>query len=120
MPRVLFVDDDPLLCEMVKRILENDGHEVFVADNGRSGVDTAKAEMPDLIIMDLKMPVLNGFRATAKLKKSEETKHIPVLILTAEDQTQNYEAGYDAGADGFLIKPIDFEQLRKKIGEVLG
>lgn len=114
--KVLVVDDDPQLRTLVSRFLGTKGFEVVTAENGELGAQAAIDERPGLIIMDLNMPVMNGFEATRKVKAQPETKAIPVIVLTAEDAMSNYDAIYEAGADAYVAKPVDFEQL---LGRVL-
>ncbi|MBF0248617.1 MAG: response regulator [Alphaproteobacteria bacterium] len=115
--KILTVDDDAQVRKLIERFLVAKGHEVVTAENGEQGVAVAKGERPDLIIMDLNMPVMDGFGATRALKADPDTKHIPILVLTAEDAMSSYDAIYDAGADGYLAKPIKFPALLARIAE---
>lgn len=114
--KILIVDDDPQIRALVSRFLGAKGFEVIQAENGQVGVETAKAQGPNLIIMDLNMPVMNGFDATRAIKADPATKATPVIVFTAEDAMSNYDEIYAAGADAYVAKPIDFERL---LGRVL-
>ena len=117
MAKILMVDDDPQLRALVSRFLSAKGYEVVTAENGTEGIDAAKANHPDLVLMDLNMPVMDGFRATQALKQDAETQGLPVLILSAENEVASRDAVYEAGCDGFVPKPIDFERLAGRIAE---
>ena len=114
--KILVVDDDPKLRMLVSRYLDAKGFETVQAENGEKGVAMAGAERPGLVIMDLNMPVMNGFDATRAIKADPGTKDIPVIVLTAEDAMANYDEIYAAGADAYIAKPVDFERL---LGRVL-
>lgn len=114
--KILVVDDDPQLRILVSRFLGAKGFEILQAEDGEQGIAVAKAERPRIIIMDLNMPVMNGFDATRAVKADPATKDIPVIVLTAEDALANYDEIYDAGADAYITKPVDFERL---LGRVL-
>ena len=114
--KILVVDDDPKLCKLVSRYLQTKGFEMFEAADGVEGVTKAEKLRPGLIIMDLNMPIMNGFEATRRLKDNPATKHIPVIVLTAEDALANYDEIYAAGADAYIAKPVDFDRL---LGRVL-
>lgn len=116
MSKILVVDDDPQLRVLVSRFLGAKGFEIIQAENGEVGVATAKAQQPRIIIMDLNMPVMNGFEATRAIKADPATKNIPVIVLTAEDAMSNYDEIYEAGADAYVAKPVEFERL---LGRVL-
>ena len=118
MSKVLIVDDSPTETYKLTGMLEKTGHQVITASNGEEGVATAKAELPDLVLMDIVMPGLNGFQATRQLSKSQETSHIPVIIVTTKDQETDRVWGMRQGAKAYLTKPIDERELLKTIAEV--
>ncbi len=118
MSKVLIVDDSPTETYKLTGMLEKTGHQVITASNGEEGVATAKAELPDLVLMDIVMPGLNGFQATRQLSKSQETSHIPVIIVTTKDQETDRVWGMRQGAKAYLTKPIDEKELMKTIAEV--
>jgi twitching motility two-component system response regulator PilH len=107
MPRVLIVDDSPTETYKFKEILEKHGFEIITADNGADGVAVARQEKPDVVLMDVVMPGLNGFQATRQLKQGNETKHIPVIIVTTKDQETDKVWGRRQGANDYLTKPVE-------------
>lgn len=114
--KILIVDDDQNLRKLVMRFLQAKGFETFEAADGAEGVEQAEKIRPGLVIMDLNMPVMNGFEATRRLKQVVATKDTPIIVLTAEDAMENYDEIYSAGADAYIAKPVDFERL---LGRVL-
>ncbi len=120
MANVLIVDDSPtespLLCAMLKK----NGHAVVLADSGEDGVGLAERQQPDVILMDVVMPGLNGFQATRQLSRSGKTNHIPVIIVSAKDQETDRVWGLRQGAKAFLTKPVSEKQLISTLKEVLG
>ncbi len=113
--RILVVDDSATERHILGEILSKQGFEVLYAENGESGVAQAKQAKPDLIIMDIVMPGLNGFQATRAITKDPETQHIPVLICTSKDQETDKIWGMRQGAKDYVVKPIDAAQLLGKI-----
>ncbi|WP_339670131.1 twitching motility response regulator PilH [Dasania marina] len=120
MARVLIVDDSPTETHKMSTILDKHGHQVLTAGSGEEGVATAKAELPDVVLMDIVMPGLNGFQATRQLSKNASTSHIPVIIVTTKDQETDRLWGQRQGAKGYLTKPVDDAVLMNAINEVLG
>jgi len=118
MAKVLIVDDSPTETYKLTGMLEKNGHTVITAENGEAGVTTAKAEIPDLVLMDIVMPGLNGFQATRQLSKAAETSHIPVIIVTTKDQETDRVWGMRQGAKAYLTKPIDEKELLATIKKV--
>lgn len=119
MARVLIVDDSPTETYKFRQILEKNGHEVLEAANGADGVATARQEKPDLVLMDVVMPGLNGFQATRQLTKGEDTAHIPIVIVTTKDQETDRVWGKRQGAKDYLTKPIDESVLISTIDRLL-
>jgi twitching motility two-component system response regulator PilH len=119
MARVLIVDDSPTETQKMKSILTKNGHDVIEAGGGQEGVDMAKAELPDVVLMDIVMPGVNGFQATRQIKQNDSTSHIPVIIVTTKNQDTDRIWSQRQGAVGYLVKPIDEKQLLKTIKEVL-
>ena len=117
--RVLYVEDNDDNIFILHRRLTAWGHTLLIARDGRQGVEMAMAERPDLILMDLSMPRLDGLGATRILKSSSETKEIPILALTAHAMAGDREKALAAGCDDFATKPVNFAELRAKI-EALG
>lgn len=119
MARVLIVDDSPTETFTLKSMLEAKGFEVLTAENGADGVALAREELPDVVLMDIVMPGLNGFQATRQLTKDEKTAHIPVIIVTTKDQETDKVWGQRQGAKGYLVKPVTEEQLAETINTVI-
>lgn len=117
MAKVLIVDDSPTETYKLTTILEKSGHSVISAVNGEEGVKTAKQELPDIVLMDIVMPGLNGFQATRQLSKAKETQHIPVIIVTTKDQETDRVWGMRQGAKAYLTKPIDEKNLLATLEE---
>lgn len=117
MAKILIVDDSPTETYKLTGVLEKNGHVVVCAENGEEGVKVAKAELPDLVLMDIVMPGLNGFQATRQLSKASETAHIPVVIVTTKDQETDRVWGMRQGAKAYLTKPIDEKELIATIGK---
>ena len=118
-PRVLIVEDNVDNFELVRFLLERAGYEVLSAANGLEGLDAAKRERPDLILMDLSMPEMDGWNATSHLKADEETRSIPVLALTAHTLPGDRKRAIDAGCDGYISKPINVASFDKLVATLL-
>ncbi len=106
--------------DMLSRRLARKGYEVVIAIDGQQGIDMARSETPDLILMDMSLPVLDGWAATRELKAAPDTKAIPVIALTAHAMVGDREKAVEAGCDDFDIKPIEFPRLLEKIETLLG
>jgi twitching motility two-component system response regulator PilH len=115
MAQILIVDDSPTEAHVLKGMLEKNGFEVETAENGTEGIERAKQIKPDLILMDVVMPGLNGFQATRQLTKDPETSEIPVIIVTTKDQETDRVWGLRQGAKDFLTKPVSEKTLMEKI-----
>ena len=120
MAKILIVDDSPTELHVLAKILQHGGHEPVTAADGESGIAAAKSQGPDVILMDVVMPGINGFQATRKLSRDPQTQQIPVLMVTTKDQDTDREWGLRQGAKGYLVKPVDGRELLRKIGELLG
>ena len=120
MARVLIVDDSPSQLLGLQRVVEKLGHTVITAEDGAAGVEVAKREIPDLILMDVVMPNLNGFQATRQISKESTTSHIPVVLVTTKDQETDKVWGMRQGAKAYVTKPINEAELTKVIKELLG
>ena len=107
MARILIVDDSPSQLIGMRRTVEKLGHQVVTAEDGAAGVETAKRELPDLILMDVVMPNLNGFQATRTIAKDPKTSHIPIILVTTKDQDTDRVWGLRQGAKAYVTKPID-------------
>ncbi len=119
MARVLVVDDSPSQLIGLKRIAEKLGHEVTTEEDGSAGDEVAKRELPDLILMDVVMPNLNGFQATRTLAKDPKTSHIPIILVTTKDQETDRVWGMRQGAKTYVTKPVDEDELVKAINEYM-
>jgi twitching motility two-component system response regulator PilH len=119
MARILIVDDSPSQLVGLKRIVEKMGHQVITAEDGSAGVEVAKREVPDLILMDVVMPNLNGFQATRTIAKDSKTGHIPIILVTTKDQETDKVWGMRQGAKAYVTKPVDEGELMKMIGKLL-
>lgn len=119
MAQILIVDDSPTEAHVLKGMLEKNGFETETAENGTEGIERAKELKPDLILMDVVMPGLNGFQATRQLTKDPQTAGIPVIIVTTKDQETDRVWGLRQGATDFLTKPVSEKTLMEKINAAL-
>ena len=120
MAKILLVEDNEMNRDMLSRRLTRRGYEVVVAVDGEQGLAMAEAQKPALILMDMSLPVLDGWEATERLKASPPTRAIPIIALTAHAMAGDREKALAAGADDFDTKPVDFERLLAKIQALLG
>ncbi len=120
MAKILLVEDNEMNRDMLSRRLTRRGFDVVIAVDGVQGVAMAKSEGPDLILMDMSLPVMNGWDATRALKTDPETQQIPVIALTAHVMTGDREKGIEAGCDDFDTKPVELSRLLGKIEALLG
>ena len=118
MARILIVDDSPTQLMGIQRIVEKLGHETFTATDGAAGVEAAKATLPDLVLMDVVMPNLNGFQATRTLKREATTSHIPVILVTTKDQDTDRMWGMRQGAKAYITKPFTESELSEVLERV--
>ena len=119
MARILIVDDSPTQTLSISKILKKHGHEIITAKDGEEGVEVAKAELPDLVLMDVVMPKINGFQATRQITKNPSTNHIPVIIVTTKDQETDRIWGARQGAKSYVTKPVEEELLMNAINQYL-
>jgi len=117
--KILIIDDDPDALETMAAILETRNYEVLTTLSGLEGISKACKEKPNLIIMDVMMPGLDGFTACKMIKENEEIKDIPVILLTGKGMVGDVEMGFAAGASDFMIKPIDWDTLFLKIEKLI-
>jgi CheY-like chemotaxis protein len=120
MPKILLVEDNEMNRDMLSRRLERRGYQVIVALDGEQGVALAQSETPDLILMDMSLPILDGWEAARRLKAAPETKAIPIIALTAHAMLGDREKALEAGCDDYAIKPIEFPRLLEKVDALLG
>lgn len=119
MSKVLYIEDNEDNIYMLTQRLERKGCEVIVATDGEQGIEMARVQRPDLILMDLSLPVLDGWTATLRLKAIPETSHIPVIALSAHAMAEHREKALAAGCDDFDSKPVDFKRLLGKMEALL-
>ncbi|HEV2800473.1 MAG TPA: response regulator [Pyrinomonadaceae bacterium] len=119
MKKILLVEDNEMNRDMLSRRLARKGYEVSIAIDGQQGVEMAHASAPDLILMDMSLPVLDGWEATRQLKASDATRRIPVIALTAHAMSGDRERALEAGCDDYDTKPIELPRLLEKIEAML-
>jgi CheY-like chemotaxis protein len=117
--KILITDDDPIIIELLQVNLELEGYDVLKASNGREAVEKALAEQPDLILLDIMMPKMDGWAAHAELQKSPSTAGVPVIFLTARAQQADLKKGYEAGVAAYITKPFEPVELLNLIAEIL-
>jgi CheY-like chemotaxis protein len=115
MPKILIVEDNEMNRDMLSRRLARQGFEIALATDGKQGVEMAAKEMPDLILMDMSLPVMNGWEATEKVKSNPATRDIPVIALTAHAMSEDRDKCIAAGCNDFDTKPVDLPRLLEKI-----
>jgi two-component system, cell cycle response regulator DivK len=120
MPRILLVEDNEMNRDMLSRRLERRGYEVVIAVDGQQGVDLAQSTRPDLILMDMSLPVIDGWEATRQLKAKDAVKATPIIALTAHAMSGDREKALEAGCDDYDTKPIELPRLLGKIEALLG
>lgn len=113
--KILVVDDSPTERHLLTELLTKNGYQVITAESGEESIEKAKAEMPDLVLMDVVMPGLNGFQATRTLTRDDATKHIPIIVCTSKGQETDKIWGLRQGAQDYLVKPINGDELLSKI-----
>jgi CheY-like chemotaxis protein len=119
MPKILLIEDNEMNRDMLSRRLQRKGHEVLIAVDGIQGVELAQSQNPDLILMDMSLPVLDGWEATQQLKGLPETSSIPIIALTAHAMAGDREKCLEVGCDDYDTKPVEFSRLLSKIQALL-
>ena len=119
MPKILLVEDNEMNRDMLSRRLQRKGYSVVTADDGEKGLLLARSETPDLILMDISLPVMSGWEVTRLLKANESTRHIPIIALTAHAWVTDREKAIEAGCDDYDTKPVEFARLSEKIENLL-
>ena len=117
---ILVVDDDYLSRELLQAHMENAHYNVILANSGTKALEIAAAEQPDIILMDVNMPGLSGYKVCDQLKHTPATSHIPVLLMTAMDDEENIALASESGADGFVSKPFDIPRMFAQINQLIG
>jgi DNA-binding response OmpR family regulator len=119
-PVVLIADDDPDILELVKFRLERAGYDVLPARDGEEALQLLTERQPDLAVLDVMMPKLTGYDVTRRIRENDETRRIPVILLTARVQEADVARGFEAGADDYLKKPFSPQELRARVQAILG
>jgi CheY-like chemotaxis protein len=119
MPKILLVEDNEMNRDMLSRRLQRKGYEVVLALDGQSGVEMSQTQAPDLVLMDMSLPVLDGWEATRRLKTDASTRHIPIIALTAHAMSSDREKALEAGCDDYDTKPVELPRLLAKIEALL-
>ena len=119
MTKILYVEDNPDNVYMLTRRLKKKGFKLIIAGDGQEGIDKAIEESPDLILMDLSLPTMDGWTATAKIKKIEEVKDIPIIALSAHAMPEHRDRAIKAGCSDYDTKPVDIKRLLSKMGQYI-
>ncbi len=120
MKKILLVDDSNTILMMERMVLKQTRYQVVTASNGEDGVARALAERPDLILMDVVMPKMDGFEACRRLRLEEATREVPIIMVTTRGEAPNVEAGFASGCNDYVTKPIDGLELLTKLRDLLG
>jgi DNA-binding response OmpR family regulator len=120
MKKVLLVDDSNTVLMMERMVLKKRDYQILTASNGEEGVRRALAERPDVILMDVIMPEMNGFEACRRLRQEEATKNIPIIMVTTRGESANVETGFESGCNDYITKPVDALELLAKLRDQLG
>ena len=116
---VLLVDDDPVILKLLQVNFEMEGYTVLTANDGVEGLEKARQERPDVVILDIMMPRMDGLEVTRELKGDDSTRDMPILLLSAKAQASDIQLGREVGADDYLTKPFDPLELLERVGEIL-
>ena len=119
MARILIADDSPTEVYVLQKLLERHGHQVLVAEDGEQAVRITQEEQPDLVLMDVVMPNLNGFQATRLISRDDDTRHIPIIIVSSKNQETDKMWGLRQGAKGYLGKPVSEDEIIEQIQSLL-
>lgn len=119
MPKILLVEDNEMNRDMLSRRLTRHGYSVITAQDGQQGHAMASSELPDLILMDIGLPEMDGWQVTRLLKDNQTTRHIPIIALTAHAMVSDREKAFESGCDDYDTKPVEFARLREKIDNLL-
>ena len=119
MPTILLVEDNEMNLDMLTRRLERKGYRVITAQDGAEGYYLAHSKAPDIILMDISLPTMNGWEVTQKLKSNQATRHIPIIVLTAHALATDRAKAFEVGCDDYDTKPVDFVRLQGKIDSLL-
>ena len=119
MKKIMIVEDDPVNIKLIKFMLERKDYLVVVCENGKKALELVEEEMPDLILMDVMMPELDGIEVTRRIKSNSKTSNIPIIIVSALGQEIEVMKGLESGADSYVVKPFDSQSLLRQIAEKL-
>ena len=119
MPKILLVEDNEMNRDMLTRRLQSRGYSVVAASDGKQGYSLARTESPDLILMDISLPIMDGWEVSRLLKASDDTRHIPIIALTAHALITDRAKAFESGCDGYETKPVDFARLTAAIENLL-
>ena len=117
--KILVVEDEPDIASLLTLMLKSQGYHVIAAGDGQEALEKARVEAPDLIVLDIMLPKLNGYKVARMLKFDEKFSHIPIIMLTAKIQEKDKKTGVEMGADAYVTKPFDTGQLLQKVKEIL-
>jgi DNA-binding response OmpR family regulator len=117
--KILIVDDEPDVASLLNLMLKSKGYETITAGDGQEALEKARREKPDLIVLDIMLPRLDGYKVARMLKFDEKFSHIPIIMVTAKIQEKDKKTGLEMGADAYVTKPFDTAMLLEKINEVL-
>ncbi len=120
MAKILIAEDERDIRDLIAFTLQFAGHQVLTANNGEEAVQITLAEIPDLVLTDVRMPKMTGYEACKLIKANPATQHIPVIFLSAKGQEAEVQTGLDSGGDEYLLKPFAPDQLTRKVAEILG
>ena len=118
--KVLIVDDEPNNVDFLEQALEDSGYQLITATNGQEALNKIQSEQPDLILLDLNMPIMDGFTVLAKVKEDPNLRDIPVIIISSEHESKSVVKGIKQGAEDYLTKPVNAGLLMKKVKDFLG
>ncbi|MCS7253240.1 MAG: response regulator [Armatimonadota bacterium] len=119
--KIIIADDEPVVRQVLKQVLQSEGYDVIEAENGEEAVKLVKSEKPDLLILDVRMPVMDGMQACRVIRQLDEPmRNVPIIILTAVDTTLGRRVSAELGVDMYLTKPISPKELRSKVRELVG
>jgi DNA-binding response OmpR family regulator len=118
-PKILIIDDDPTVLKLIQSVLTSNGYEAITAGEAPNGLELAMKQKHDLVILDVMMPIINGFNICRMLKNEHDRKHIPIIMLTSRSSDSDQKIGQEVGADAYVAKPFKTEELLGKIKELL-
>lgn len=118
--KILVVDDDAGFTKLVEGVLDSKGYDVIVANEAPAGLEMAMKGSPDLIVLDVMMPIINGFNICRLMKSEEKCKEIPIILLTSRSEEEDRKIGEEVGADAYIAKPLNTQELLDRVKELLG